>query len=143
MRYIYFLCGMINIGEFRIGNFLLQKDLGRIQMKPCTYQHFELAATGGAKDLFPVLLKAELLESCGFTENKDYALLPEAREFILVVPVMGNALTEIRAYIKNNKECFARAMVNNFPASNNIYQLHQLQNLVFSLTGAELAIKLK
>ena len=99
-------------------------------------------ARGEIKDLFPVVLKPELLEKCGFIENKNYALLPDAREFKLVLPVIGNAQNEIHAYVKNNKECFGRATINNLPISNNFYHLHQLQNLYFALTGEELSISL-
>ncbi|HEU4472361.1 MAG TPA: hypothetical protein VFR58_14815 [Flavisolibacter sp.] len=136
-----YLRRMINIHEFRLGNFLLHKEAGRIRMKPCAFQHFELMARGEIKDLFPVVLKAELLEQCGFVENKDYPLLPAAREFVLVLPVSGSQKSEIRAYIKNNQECFGRAMLNGLPASNNFHQLHQLQNLYHALTGADLVVK--
>ena len=138
---VYF-CLMINENELRLGNYILQKVNTRIIPAKVTHQHFELVKTGNTKDLFPLTLKAEILEKCGFIENKKYALLPDAREFILVLPIIGNANNEIRAYIKNNKECFARAVVNGLTASNNLYHLHQLQNLCFALTGEELAIKM-
>src|SRR6187402_206835 len=122
---------MINTNELRLGNYILQKVSNRIVTVKCTAQHFELLNTGNEKDMYPVILKAELLEKAGFLENKDYPLLPDAREFILVLPVIGNHKNEIRAYIKNNKECFGRAVVNGLPVSNNFYHLHQLQNLFF------------
>lgn len=96
--------------------------------------------SGNGKEIYPVVLKAEILQKCGFTENEKYPLLPDAREFILVLPVIGNNNNEIRAYIKNNKECFARAVVNNLPVSNNVYHLHQLQNLYYALTNEELNV---
>ena len=133
---------MINENELRLGNYILQKVNTRIIPVKCTHQHFELLNNGNAKDIFPVTLKAEILEKCGFAENKKYALLPGAREFILVLPVIGNANNEIRAYIKNNKECFARVVLNNLPVSNNFYNLHQLQNVYFSLTNEELKVSL-
>ena len=114
----------------------------RILTVPCTFQHFELMAKDGGKDLFPVVLSPTLLEKSGFVENKKYALLPESREFVLVLPVMGSADISIKAYVKNNKECFARVMSNNIPLSNNFYQLHQLQNVYFSFVGEELTVKL-
>ena len=129
---------MINANELRLGNYLMQKVATRIITTPCTYQHFELLSKGESKDLFPVVLQAELLEKCGFIENKDYPLLPSAREFKLVLPVIGHHQNEIYAYIKNNKECFGRATLNGLPVSNNFYHLHQLQNLYFALTGEEL-----
>jgi len=133
---------MINENELRLGNFILQKVNTRIIPVKCTYQHFELIKNGNAKDIFPLVLKVEILEKCGFVENKDYPLLPDAREFVLALPVIGNNKNEIRAYIKNNKECFSRATLNNLPASNNFYQLHQLQNVYFALTSEELKVSL-
>ena len=114
----------------------------RILTVTCTFQHFELMAKDGGKDLFPVALSPSILEKSGFAENKKYPLLPESREFVLVLPVMGSGDVSIKAYVKNNKECFARVMTNNVPLSNNFYQLHQLQNAYFSLIGEELAVKL-
>lgn len=133
---------MINENELRLGNFVLQKVNTRIVPVRCTHQHFELLKNGNGKDIFPLNLKAEILEKCGFSENKKYALLPNAREFILVLPIIGNASNEVRAYIKNNKECFARVTLNNLPVSNNFYFLHQLQNIFFSLTNEELKVDL-
>jgi len=129
---------MINENELRLGNYILQKVNTRIVAVKFAHQHFELLKNGNTKDIFPLTLKAEILEKCSFSENKKYALLPEAREFILVLPIIGNANNEIRAYIKNNKECFARVMLNNLAVSNNFYHLHQLQNIYFSLTNEEL-----
>ena len=133
---------MINVNELRLGNYVLQKINNRILPVKCILQHFELLYAGNGKDIYPVVLKAELLERAGFSENKDYPLLPDAREFILVLPVIGNNKNEIRAYIKNNKECFGRAVVNGLPVSNNFYHLHQLQNLYFALTNEELELKM-
>jgi hypothetical protein len=133
---------MINENELRLGNYILQKINTRILPVKYSQQHFDLIKTGNTKDLFPLTLKAEILEKCGFIENKKYPLLPEAREFILVLPVIGNANNEIRAYIKNNKECFARVMLNNLPVSNNFYNVHQLQNVYFAITNEELKLTL-
>ncbi|MEI6950608.1 hypothetical protein V9K67_25720 [Paraflavisolibacter sp. H34] len=132
---------MIEASELRLGNYLLQKIANKISMVACTYAHFELLAKGEGKLLYPVVLKPELLERSGFQENKDYALLPQAREFILLLPVIGNNKNEIYAYIKSNGECFGRAVVNGAVASNNIFHLHGLQNLYFALTGTEIELK--
>lgn len=132
---------MVKSNEFRLGNFLLHKTGVRVLTVPCTFEHFALMAKDGGKDLFPVVLSPKILESCGFTENKKYALLPESREFVLLLPVMGSGEVSIKAYVKSNKECFARAMVNNVPVSNNLFHLHQLQNLHFALAAEELAVK--
>ncbi|MFL5771765.1 MAG: hypothetical protein ACJ75F_01315 [Flavisolibacter sp.] len=131
---------MINVKELRLGNYLLQKVAGRVSTVRCAYHQFELVSKEGTKDLYPVLLNADVLLKCGFEENKNYPLLPEARQFILVVPVIGSSRNEIHGFVKNNKECFGRATVNGLPASNNFYHLHQLQNLFFALTAQELPV---
>jgi len=102
--------------------------------------HFNALFEGDTKNIFPVILKPDLLERCGFIENKEYALYPEAREFKLTLAVAGGDKNEIFCYVKNNGECFGRALVNGAVASNNFYKLHQLQNLVYALAGAELVI---
>jgi hypothetical protein len=132
---------MIKPEELRLGNFILQKLNGKISTVRCNYTHFELLSKGDSSTLFPVVLKAELLEKSGFAENKDYALYPEAREFIMTLPVMGSNRNELFAYIKTNKECFGFAQVNGAVASNHFYHLHTLQNLYFALTGKELEVR--
>jgi len=133
---------MIKGQEFRLGNYLMHKTGVRILTVRCSLEHFALLAKGGEKDLYPVVLSALILEKCGFAENKKYALLPESREFMLALPVMGSGEVEMRAYVKNNKECFGRVMLNGVPISNNFHHLHQLQNTYFSLTGQELELML-
>jgi hypothetical protein len=133
---------MIDANELRLGNYIMQKVNTRITTTRCSLQHFELVAKGQDKDMFPIILKVNILEGAGFLENKDYPLSPQAREFKLQLPVIGNNKNEILAYIKNNKECFARATVNGLPVSNNIFHLHQLQNLYHALTGEELSIRI-
>lgn len=132
---------MINVSELRLGNYILHKLNGKISMLACSFAHFELLGKGDAPSFFPVVLKPELLQKCGFTENKNYPLLPQAREFILTLPVIGNHKNEVYGYVKNNGECFVRATVNGAVASNNFFHLHQLQNLFFTLTDKELEIK--
>jgi hypothetical protein len=134
---------MINVHELRLGNYILQKQQNRISMVRFGYQHFELVSKEGTKDLYPVALKPEILEQCGFRENGDYPLLPKAREFIMVLAVPGSSSNEIRAYVKNNQECFGRAMTGGMPSSVNFYHLHQLQNIFHILTGEEIIISLK
>lgn len=114
----------------------------RILTMRCNYQHFSLMEKNGGQDLYPVVLAPTVLEKSGFTENKKYALLPDSREFVLVLPVMGSGAIDIKAYVKNNKECFARAMVSGVPITNTIYHLHSLQNLYYALTRMELEIRL-
>jgi hypothetical protein len=133
-RGLYFY-QMIDANELRLGNYIMQKVNTRIINTRCSLQHFDLIAKGQDKDMFPLVLKANILEGAGFLENKDYPLSPQAREFKLQLPVIGNNKNEICAYIKNNKECFARATVNGLPVSNNIFHVHQLQNLYYALTG--------
>lgn len=132
---------MISVHEFRPGNLLLAKEGARIRATPCTPDHLALAARDAGAALYPMVLKPELLERCGFVENMDYALRPQAREFRLVLPVMGSASNELVGWLKSNGECFARAMANGVVVSNNVYHLHQLQNLYFALVGQEMEVK--
>ena len=132
---------MINASELRLGNYILFKCNGKISMIPCDFMHFEQLHKGDASSFYPVMLKPELLQKCGFIENKDYPLLPQAREFKQVLPVIGNNSNELYGYVKNNGECFVRATVNGNVASINFFHLHQVQNLFFFLTGNELEIK--
>jgi len=133
---------MINAAELRLGNYLLQKVAAKISTVRCNYGHFDLMTKDGAVHLYPLVLKPELLEKCGFKENKEYPLLPQARELKLTLPVNGSGVNEVVAYVKNNGECFGRAVVNAIPVSNNIFNVHSLQNLYFALTGQELEIEL-
>jgi hypothetical protein len=133
---------MIEASELRLGNYILHKSGVRILPVKCTFQHFELFAKGLTKDTFPIALKPDILIKCGFIENKKYYLLPEAKEFILTLPVMGNNKNEVYAYLNSNKESYARATVNDLVISNNIYQLHELQNLYYALTNNELDVSL-
>ncbi len=132
---------MINTSELRLGNYILHKLNGKISMLPSKFIHFDLLHKGEEAGFYPVVLKPELLEKCGFKENKNYTLLPQAREFILVIPVIGSNKNELYGYVKNNGECFIRAAVNGCVASINYFHLHQLQNLFFMLAGEELDIK--
>jgi len=132
---------MINASELRLGNYILFKFNGKISMIPCDFMHFEQLHKGDTSSFYPVMLKPELLQKCGFIENKDYPLLPQAREFKQVLPVIGNNSNELYGYVKNNGECFVRATVNGNVASINFFHLHQVQNLFFFLTGNELEIK--
>ena len=133
---------MIKEHELRLGNYVLQKANNKISTTRCSYALFDFLAQGGNNFVYPMVLKAELLEKSGFIENKDYPLYPDAREFILTVPVNGSNKNELYGYIKSNGECFGRATVNNIISSNNFYHLHQLQNLYFALSGQELPIKM-
>jgi len=131
---------MINAHELRLGNRVLQKRNNRIRIVSIEYIHFE-EMKKDITSFYPIILKPEIFQQGGFKENSDYALLPQAREFILPLPVPGGHKTEICAYVKNNGECFGRATVDSLPASNNVFYLHQLQNLYFCLTGEELLMQ--
>lgn len=129
---------MIQASELRWGNTILHKKAGRIQPVPCGAEQFALLGQNNSADLYPVVLKADLLLQQGFVENKEYALYPQAREFRRVLAVKGKAHHELLAYVKSNGECLAWASTDGTPSSNPVYQLHQLQNLHFALTGLEL-----
>jgi len=134
---------MINTTELRLGNRVLFKSSGRISAVAVDYAHFEVLAKEGAASFFPVMLKPEVFIQCGFLENKDYPLLPQAREFKLLLPLPGQHKTEIAGYQKSNGECFARLHVNGLPASTPVVHLHALQNLFFTLTGTELQVPVR
>ncbi len=133
---------MLLVNELRLGNYILHKVNNKIITARCTIEHFNILLHGDSKLIYPIVLKAELLEICGFVDNKEYALYPDAREYKLLLGVNGGDKNEIYGYIKNNGECFGRAIVNGAIASNNFFRLHQLQNLFYSLTGEELSLKL-
>ncbi|HEX6334187.1 MAG TPA: hypothetical protein VFZ78_08160 [Flavisolibacter sp.] len=128
---------MIDVNELRCGNIILYKNAGRVRKVRCTAQHISME---DRSDLYPVVLKPEIFISVGFRENESYPLRPQAQEFVLTLPVMGVQKSEIRGYRKSNGECFARAVVNDQPASNNVFHLHLLQNLYHALTGSELQV---
>ena len=133
---------MINATELRLGNYLLYKTGVRILPVRITFEHFELLSKGGQKDAFPIPLKPDILKKCGFLENKKYYLLPEAREFALTLPVMGNNKNEMYAYVNSNGDTYARASVNDLVITNNFHYVHQLQNLYFAFTGKEIEVAL-
>lgn len=133
---------MIDASELRLCNYILHKTGVRILPARCGFNHFEILSKGDSKEIFPMVLKADILQRCGFIENKKYPLYPEAREFVLPLPVIGSNKNEIYAYIKNNKECFGRATINGLPVTNNFYHVHQLQNLYYVLVGTELEINI-
>jgi hypothetical protein len=130
--------GMINPVELRLGNYVLHKASVRILPTRLDFSHFELLAKGQVNAFFPVALKVDILQKCGFTENKKYYQAPEVLEFVLPLPVKGNNKNEILAYV--GKETYARAVVNEIIITNHIYHLHQLQNLYYALTSAELDV---
>jgi hypothetical protein len=131
---------MIDATELRLGNYILHKTGVRILPVKCTFQHFELFEKGETKGSFPIPFKPDILQKCGFIENKNYHGLPDAREFVLTMPVMGNNKNEIYAYLTT--EAYARASVNDIIISNNFHFLHQLQNLYYALVGKELEVVL-
>ena len=133
---------MINSTELRLGNSIMFKAGHAIKKVPLQLSHFEVIAAEGTKNFFPIILKPEIFTGCGFVENKDYPLAPGAREFILALPIIGANKNEIYGYSKTNGECFARATVNGLVISNNVFNLHNLQNLFYALTGNELPVKI-
>ncbi len=133
---------MVNATELRLGNNIMYKAGHAIKKVALQLPHFEALAAHGTKDFYPIVLKPEIFIGCGFVENKDYPLAPGAREFIITLPVIGSNKNEIYGYAKTNGECFARATVNGLVISNNVFNLHSLQNLHFALTGKELHAKI-
>jgi hypothetical protein len=131
---------MITASELRIGNYVLHKGGVRILPVKMNFEHFQLLQKGSEKDFFPIKLQPDVLLKCGFEENKSYALLPDERQFILTLPIIGNNKNEVIAFV--HKEIYARAVVNDLVITNHFYYLHQLQNVYFALTGKELEVTL-
>jgi hypothetical protein len=131
---------MIDSKSLRIGNYILHKSGVRILPVKVNFEHFELLSKGLGKDMFPIALKRELLLKCGFIENPKYYLLPNAREFVLALPVQGANIIDVQAYIPATNEVYARATVNELIVTNNIHYLHQLQNLYHAIAAIELEI---
>src|SRR5688500_14835691 len=111
---------MIQANELRLGNYILYKAQHKISRIACNFDHFQQIAMGNVALFFPVVLKPEVLEQCGFIENKDYPLAPQAREYRLELPVPCAQQVQVAAYIKSNGESFARAVMSNLPVSGNI-----------------------
>jgi len=72
------------------------------------------------------------LKDFGFTEVKD-----KAYHYTLKIPIDGENKNEIVGIIVNNN-IVCCAITNGHWSSNNIFHVHQLQNLYFALTGMEL-----
>jgi hypothetical protein len=80
-------------------------------------------------ELEPIPLTAELLEKCGFEKDGIY---PDGKSF-----VFNGKYYLTGTWFKVHTSCGTFKVLNE-----NIEYLHQLQNLIFALTGKELEIKL-
>ena len=133
---------MIDAAQLRIGNYILHKSGVRILPVKCTFQHFQFFSKGLNKDAFPIALKPDILLKCGFLENKQYYLLPDAHEFVLTLPIIGKNNNVIVACLNSKQECYSRVTVNDLIISNHFYNVHQLQNIYYALLNEEMVIDL-
>ena len=115
--------------ELRIGNYLHSNITGHV------FQVFASDIVNINEDLAvakPIPLTEQWLKDFGFTEVKD-----KAYHYTLKIPIDGENKNEIVGIIVNNN-IVCCAITNGHWSSNNIFHVHQLQNLYFALTGMEL-----
>lgn len=128
---------MIKSNELRIGNWVngagvgagivrsIGEDVVYVFAKYC-YFSFSL------KDIEPIPLTPEILEKCGFVDPANNGLglrlpLDEVDEF---------------CWYKHDNTIRYQTIGSGYTRAMNIQHLHQLQNLLFALTGTELNVKL-
>lgn len=133
---------MIDVKALRIGNWILCKGsshygivTGEILAKMEKDEKF--------REKFEYIeLTGELLQAAGFFINEDNPLKPVCEEWSLKIGVRGDNENVITVNIGNNEkvETFGAYTVNDRWGSNNFKYLHELQNLIFVLTGSELPL---
>lgn len=136
---------MINIKELRIGNYIFPKNengepskIGKVlginghlvcvegNNSPYDYHLLE-----------PIHITNEIMGKCGFSliDDKYYSSPNIADKLAIFVDLTG------RLYISIVDERFERGY-EDFPFNTFIENLHQLQNVYFTLTGRELEVEL-
>jgi hypothetical protein len=140
----------MNANELRLGNLVYHKyQTGPLQQDEWVANKIAPQDIAWAVE-FPqnykgIPLTPEILEACGFTEDQEQRLKPVATDYNLSLPVNGDNKNEIFAnYCEAGEpKCYACYTTNNHWSSNNLYYLHQLQNLYFALTSSELPVNLQ
>lgn len=122
---------MINANELRIGNWIYIDNGGKPKYEYQVTAHDIEEIEGYGADAFPVPLTPEVLERCGFKKlnfGKDiYSIRGNGIE------ISVNPELEL-VYIETD---FGHARINNLPYPS----LHQLQNIIYTLTQTELIYK--
>ena len=125
---------MINANELRIGNWVRFKHLLcfiiTIKQDNCEIQSSRLVVNSSYDFIEPIPLTPEILEKCGFVYSWDGG----TNEANYSVKKNGKIVFSI-----NDSLVFRHSFYN----STKLQYLHQLQNLIFALTGEELIFKLQ
>lgn len=129
---------MIKANEFRIGNWAYSKTYAtNIQFK----SFFGLCNAETNPELYnPIPLTAEILEKCGFVKlehswfAKEYGT--DCREAAKVMSIQINSITG-RCGIGDTDFGGCNAMTGKV-----IKYVHQLQNLIYAITGEDFEVKL-
>lgn len=134
---------MIKANELRIGNYVIIKNynskywnkIGRIEGFTRNAEYVSLDINQNSafylKDIQPIPLTEEILIKCGFEKSND---LDEFYHLDL--------LNEWTRIYFNPKYKVCTLSINQHDSRISIQYLHELQNLVFSLTQKELIIQL-
>jgi hypothetical protein len=146
---------MINAAELRIGNKILSNAnkivvvTGIVKGGQVTVVHWNDGHCMSGL-CSPIPLTPEILEICGFIENKEFSEVMGrfAKQVVLDIPLFrpdGSKFdTPTKLGFTYNveppHEMFGEYTVDGFYASRRIEYLHQLQNLYYALTGAEMPI---
>lgn len=129
---------MIQENELRIGNLFQDEDgthlyvAGIWNLENGKYQYMDSGRNTYTKgQLYPIPLTPELLEQCGFSQDRGGFVLPDKMSLSISV-------TKDNEYLP----CWMDHAL--YPGAwRTVKHLHQLQNLYFALTGQELEINLK
>lgn len=129
---------MVNANELRVGNWV-GRTAGEMKVIGITDSGalFEDTDCVDFKYLEPIPITTEILEGCGFVEDKEYLLLHHpVLKCRWVTQKLFNNLKIETPFLRFDSTCRPPF------GCTDIYYLHQLQNLYFSLTGNELEVKL-
>ena len=119
---------MIQLNELRIGNWFKTNIYQQV-----TLEHLDFLLNDNIKDksvMQPIELTAEILEKCGFMKEKGIDVYSLGR-LRLWIGTRGKSL----CYLIEEDTTTGHYITS-------IEYIHQLQNLVFALTGEELDVKL-
>ena len=127
---------MINANELRLGNWLqwnLMPDCAKYFQVTGLYQGSVISINNGSFNVLidrmhsPIPITPEILLKCGFEETEEKLFIKDIDSGTLFI----NFYTK-KSGISTHLSAFEI----------NIWQLHQLQNLYFTLTGEELKVEL-
>ena len=128
---------MIQVNELRIGNWIYSDD---VKMPYQLSAHGLFVVSNSSDNRSPILLTPEILEKCGLvkgtveiSKNKgveECYWLDEC--FVLIRPNQNTFFGQLFIDIEDRETIWSTV----------IFNLHQLQNIVFAITGTELPITL-